>query len=113
MEPVTVGEETLYHIGDQYMVSVQKYQQTVRLQIRKYFFDRKQETIRPTKEGISLRTEDIEVLTNLPDDTITKIKSVKSQLLDRAKELAPTPARSSKEEDDSAVAAKKRKFFPE
>ena len=80
MEPVKVGDDTLYHVGNQFMVSVQKYNQAVRLNVRKYFYDQKSDTIKPSRVGLSLRKEDIEVVCQLPDDTLKKNKLVQAQL---------------------------------
>lgn len=121
MNPVRVGEDELFHLGDQYMVSVQKYNNAVRLQIRKYIFDKSRQTIRPTKEGISLRPVDIPILMSLPDDAIKKLKTVKAELESKAEELekevhATKRGSSSSGATDKAEEAEreaKKRFFPE
>lgn len=127
MNPVKIGEDDLYHIGDQYMVSVQKYNNVVRLQIRKYFFDKSKQTIRPTKEGVSLRPIDIPVLMSLPDDTICKLKTVRRELEAKADELekevkatkrgatsgSSSSSNGDKSEDAEHEREVKKKFFPE
>ena len=123
MNPVRVGEDELFYIGDQYMVSVQKYNNVVRLQIRRYFFDKSKQTIRPTKEGISLRPVDIPILMSLPDDAIKKLKTVKAELECKAEELekevratkrgSSSSGATDKAEEAEAEGEAKKKFFPE
>ena len=123
MKPVNVGGVDLYHIGDQYMVSVQKHNDAVRLQIRKYFVDKSKQTIRPTKEGISLRPVDIPILMSLPDDAIKKLKTVKAELESKAEELekevratkrgSSSSGATDKAEEAEAEREAKKRFFPE
>ena len=99
-------DKLLHHVGDQLMVYVDQFKGTVKVHVRKFGYNDQKDTIFPTKEGLSLKLEEFQMLTKFTQENMERLREKEALITQTFREAKPTA-----EPPVYDTASKKRKFF--
>ena len=110
--PVKYQDKQLFHVGNQFMLYVQKWNGKARIHLRQFDMDPKGERIYPTKMGLSFSSDEFNTFKTLTPEILQHVQNTSDQIEEEYNKLVPpSSSSSSSTEEDESLEAKKRKFF--